>query len=293
MKSFKNMYGVDYMKRAIIQKIFFALFILLVNLSLTVPIKAVETAESIEVSYQQFLNNLDSKYLNEKVPFLLKTEWSQAGTYAKYTPTKVRLGCWPTAIAQILFYHKLFPKGKVSYRCSDGYQINENLESYQFNLNSFVNRIEDNTAKESVEQVTKYSYFTAVVMQKDFGTGHHILKGNDFQDFKNILQAHFKCMVNVYQFYKGSFVVKRNTVIKTIKEEIDAARPVAFWFGNQYDWGHAVVIDGYLEKGNLFLVHINQGLGGSGNGVYDLFSPIIPSYEDMYWREILTINPKK
>jgi stress-induced morphogen len=173
-----------------------------------------------------------------------------------------------------------------------GIKINENLESYKFNWNLFVDKIESNTSQESIEQVAKYSYFTATVMQKDFGTGHHVLK-NGFQDYKDILQAHFKCQVNVYQFSDGSFIKEKNAVIKTIKEEINDTRPVAFWFGNQFDWGHAVVIDGYLEKGGQFLVHINQGLGGSGNGVYNLFSPIIPSYGDMYWREILTIRPKK
>jgi hypothetical protein len=290
MKSTKNMYGVDSMKRATFQKILFVLFILFINLGLTLPINAAETAESIKASYQRFLDNIDVKFFDEKVPYLLKTEWDQSGIYAMHTPTKVRVGCWATAVAQILYYHKLLPQGKVSYQCTEGYKIIENLNSYKFNWDLFVNKINDNTIKESIDQVAKYSYYTAVVMQKDFGIGGHVLKGNNF---KNLLESHFDCKVNEYQFLEGSFLKERNKIVKIIKEELAAARPVAFFFGNQYDWGHAVVIDGYLEKDNHFLVHINQGLGGSGNGIYKLFDPIIPSYGDMYWRVIMTIKPKK
>jgi hypothetical protein len=289
----KNMCGVDFMNGSTFQKIIFALLILFINLGLTVPINATETAESIKASYQRFLDNIDVKYFNEKVPYLLKTEWDQAGIYAKYTPTKVRVGCWATAVSQILYYHKLLPKGKVSYQCTDGYMINENLKSYKFDLNSFVNKIEDNTSIESIDQVAMYSYFTAVAMRKDFGTGHHFLTDDGFTGIIKVLENHFNCSVKIYQFGENSFLKEKHKIIQVVKDEINNSRPVAFWFGNQYDWGHAVVIDGYLQKGNLFLVHINQGLGGSGNGVYDLFTPIIPSYGDMYWRAILTIKPKK
>ena len=123
-------------------------------------------------------------------------------------------------------------------------------------------------------QVAKYSYFTAAAIQKDFGVGGHVLKG---KSFKNLLESHFDCTVTEYQFLQGSFLKERSKVVKIIKKEIAAARPVAFFFGNQYDWGHAVVIDGCLEKNKHFSVHINQGLGGPGNGVYELFDPVIPS----------------
>lgn len=275
------------MKKVTFQKIFVAVFVLFISLGVSRSLMAAETAESIKDSYQRFLNNVDKKFFEEKVPFLLKTEWDQAGIYAKYTPTKVRVGCWSTAVAQILYYHKVLPQGKVSYQCTEGYKIIENLNSYKFNWDLFLNKIDDNTLEKSIDQVAKYSYLTA---EKDFGIGGHVLKGNNF---KNLLESHFDCKINEYEFLKGSFLKERNKVVQIIKEEISATRPLAFWFGNQYDWGHAVVIDGYVEKGDLFLVHINQGLGGPGNGIYDLFAPIIPSYGDMYWRAILVIKPKK
>jgi hypothetical protein len=280
------------MKKTIYQKIIFVVFILTVNLSLAIPLKAAETTESIKASYKRFFENLDLKYIDKKIPFLLKTEWDQAGIYARYTPTRVRVGCWSTAVAQIFYYHKLLPKSTVSYQCEEGYQINENLESYQINWDMFVNKIDDKTSEESVGQVAKYSYLTAVAMRKDFGTGHHNLGGNGFKAFKNILETHFDCIVNVYQYDKGIFKQEKSQIVKIIRKEVKASRPVALWIGNP-KWGHAVVIDGYLKKGDLFLVHINQGMGGPGNGVYDLFSPIVPRYGDMYWREILTIKPKR
>lgn len=278
------------MKRATIQKSFFILSVLSISLSLIVPIRAAETVESIQTAYEHFLDRIDVKYISEKIPHILKTEWDQASIYALYTPTKVRVGCWATVVAQILYYHKLLPHGNVSYQCTEGYKITENLNFYRFNWGQFVDKIDDNSSKDSVAQVAKYSYYTAAALQKDFGVGGHVLKG---KSFKNLLESHFDCMVTEYEFLQGSFLNARSKIVKIVKEEIAAARPVAFWFGNQYDWGHAVVIDGYIEKDDLFLVHINQGLGGSGNGAYNLFAPIIPSYGDMYWREILTIKPKK
>ena len=242
-----------------------------------------------------FLDRIDVKYINEKVPFLIKTEWDQAGVYAKYTPTKVRVGCWSTAIAQILYYHKLIPKGKVNYKCSEGYLIKEDFDSYKFDLDLFVNKIDDNTPKKSIDQVAMYSYFTAVAIEKDFGTGLYsaIKTGWTGEDFIKYIERHYDCKVSSYSFKNNLFIQENEKVKKVVRNEINSGRPLMFFFGNQYDWGHAVVIDGFLEKGDLFLVHINQGLGGSGNGVYNLFSPIIPSYADMYRREILTIKPQK
>lgn len=284
------------MKRTAIQKILYVLFIVSIGLSLIVPIKAAEDAESNKVLYQRFLSYLDLKYINEKIPFLLKTEWDQAGIYAKYTPAKIRVGCWSTAAAQILYYHRLLPHGKVSYQCTEGYKIIENLNSYSFNWDLFVNKIDDHTPTESIEQVAKYSYFVAVVMRKDFGVGGHVGFWHDgFFDssyFVEMLQENYDCNVKAHIFRDNTFLKDKDEIQKIIKNEIEASRPVIFHFGAGTN-GHAVVIDGFSEQKGLFLVHINQGLGGMGNGVYNLFRPMAKNGVDMERRDILTIKPSK
>jgi len=45
---------------------------------------------------------------------LVKTKWKQMGGFEKYTPDHLRLGCWSTALAQIVYFHKLKPFGTVS-----------------------------------------------------------------------------------------------------------------------------------------------------------------------------------
>src|SRR5436190_1077651 len=47
--------------------------------------------------------------------FLLRTHWYQDGPFAGLTPNHEHVGCWSTAYAQILFYHRLKPHGHVTY----------------------------------------------------------------------------------------------------------------------------------------------------------------------------------
>src|SRR5689334_17210302 len=54
---------------------------------------------------------------------LLHTHWYQDGPFARFTPQQERLGCWSTAYAQILFYHRLPPTGHVAYTCSSGLKV--------------------------------------------------------------------------------------------------------------------------------------------------------------------------
>lgn len=270
-------------------RIVLGLLLLVFIIFITVPTNASETAESIAESTSFFINNLNLISGNEEIPYLLKTEWDQAGKYAMYTPAKVRVGCWSTAIAQILCYHKLFPKGIVGYKCTEGYQINENLESYGFDWNQFVNKIDDTTPQTSIDQIAKYSYFVAVVIRKDFGTGSYLM--NDLT-YKNVLEKHFRCIATEYYFKNYLFNKKKTKIIKLIKSEINASRPIMFYFTDWKNVTHAVVIDGYSEKNDLFLVHINQGLGGGGNGNYNLFDSISQLGNDMKFRFLLTIKPR-
>src|SRR5262245_10529370 len=98
--------------------------------------------------------------------YLLKTQWYQDGPFAQFTPNRVRVGCWSTAYAQILYYHRLKPTGRVTYECSSGHKIDVNLDQYPFDWNKFAGSVTPATPQETVEQLAQYSFATAAVVRK-------------------------------------------------------------------------------------------------------------------------------
>lgn len=238
--------------------------------------------------------------------FLLKTHWGQGGIYTRYAPEDHVQGCWSTALAQILYYHRLKPSGVVDYTCSKGYRIQENLSGYDFIWNEFENRITANSPIESIEAVSKYSYFTAVAIHKDFGTG----KYREMVNPGPLLEKHFNCITEFYGSFTGKtpfnedqlkaiaqkenirHLIGADSVRLVIKREIDERRPVYLHIGNFTTYGHSTVIDGYQEKDNIFYVHINYGSGGFRTGWYDLFKPIDVE-DDINLRAFITIKPGK
>ncbi|MEI9942696.1 MAG: C10 family peptidase [Chitinophagaceae bacterium] len=98
------------------------------------------------------------------------------GGFEKYTPDSLRVGCWSTALAQIVYFHQLKPFGHVQYTSRNGYQIKETMDSSQFNFDLFATTIDSTTPEEIVNQLAKYNYYAALVMQKDFGTDRYMNK---------------------------------------------------------------------------------------------------------------------
>jgi len=214
---------------------------------------------------------------------LIETLWGQRDEFARFSPDNQRLGCWSTAIAQMLYYHRLKPTGRVYYKCSLGYIINENLDSHQFDWDLFVNEIGPRTSENSINEVALYSCFTSVAIQKDFGTGTYVLSHNDRA---GAIASCFNCLSKIYK--NSSYSI--NDIKAIIIRERDAQRPVML---HLRDLGrskyHAVVIDAYrIDQGTLS-VHINMGWKGKDNGWYD-FNKSILDYDDHTYRRILTIT---
>lgn len=126
--------------------------------------------------------------------YLLKTRWYQDGPFAQFTPNHERVGCWSTAYGQILYYHRLKPSGRVTYDCSSGQQIDVNLDQYRFDWDHFADAVSANTAKSTVEQMARFSFATAAVVRKDFGTGHYKRVLSSVAD----LETHFAVDAEIY-----------------------------------------------------------------------------------------------
>lgn len=239
-----------------------------------------------------------------KAAFLLKTNWDQWGTYARYTPDNQVLGCWSTALSQILYYYRLKPFGTVSYTCSKGYIIKDTLSAYQLSWNDFRTSIEDNSAPKAIDAVARYSYLTALAIRKDFGTSKYLEMINPAP----LIARHFDCKATFYASFTGNIpfseeqmkliaekeqiqhVIDKAQIKLLIKNEIGHRRPVYFHMGNFTSYGHSTVIDGYFERKNTFYVHINYGAGGFRTGWYDLFKSIDVE-DDIRLRAFITIEP--
>jgi hypothetical protein len=228
---------------------------------------------------------------------LLTTTWGQDGAtkYALYSPGHWRLGCWSTAFAQILYYHRLAPHGSVSYNCTTyGYHISENLNSYSFDWNLFVNSINSGTPQASVQQVAKYSYYASVVIEKDFGTGDYVLS---HLGRANALEDHYNCETSLSALgwsFDGHSIhyYTMSDLEGIVEDELNAGCPVMLHIRNTDSdpTYHAVALDGWRTQSGNFQVHVNMGHEGSEDGWYN-FAGTIGDYNDTSYREIVTIRP--
>lgn len=226
-----------------------------------------------------------SKCLSDK-QCLTTTRWQQMGGFQKCTPDSLRLGCWSTALAQIVYYHKLKPFGSVQYTSSKGFVINETIDSSIFNFSLFASTIDSLSTEATVNQLAKYNYYAALAVQKDFGTDHYI---NSLAT-AGLLEKHYRIKVKRYIAWHKYVPNTLGKLEKIIYNEINNKRPVFLHFANLKDFGHSVVVDGYCYKDGAFMVHTNQGQGGPDDGWYDFHKGIIKK-DDNELRVIYTIEP--
>ena len=242
---------------------------------------------------------------NRLIGPLLETKWGQRGEYARFAPQKktgsndrFRLGCWSTALAQILYYHRLKPFGTVGYHtrksCTDNKscKIDQSLRDYDFDWNEFVDEIVENSTPENkIKEVARYCYYTAVVVEKDFGTGSYKLTHSKRA---NAVSTHYNTIAHLYSTKKNKDSL--GEIKQIICEEIINARPLMMHMRSVKVGGkrhyHAVVVDGAGYIGQRFIIHINMGLMGRDNAWYD-FDHIDETYNDYNYREIITIKPLK
>ncbi len=217
---------------------------------------------------------------------LTKTHWKQMGGFEKYTPDSLRTGCWSTALAQIVYYHKLKPYGHIEYTSRQGYKINENIDSLLFNFTLFTPTINATTSKESVNQLAKYNYYAALAVQKDFGTDRYMNKLTP----ASLLEAHYNLKVARYISWHQIVPNTLGKLEKIIYNEINHKRPVFLHFANLKDFGHSVVIDGYCYKDGAFMIHTNQGQGGPTDDWYNFYKGILRT-DDNALRVVYTFKP--
>ncbi len=228
---------------------------------------------------------LPEKKAMEKINIgpLLETEWGQRGHFAKPSPD-VRLGCWSTALAQILYHHRLKPSGEIEYKGSK-HRISEKLD-YNFNWEKFSPNLLKEQSEEKIKETALYVYYTSIVIGKDFGTSSYIGK-SDFRRQK--LTSHYKCTTRAYRTYREGLPAVKAAIISELKEN----RPLMVYISGS-ESSHAMVIDGVDTTGGRFMVHMNMGWDGKDNGWYDFDKPVKTRYGsfDHVDRWVLSLSPQ-
>lgn len=218
---------------------------------------------------------LDKGIIKVDTP-LIKTHWKQMGGFESYTPDHLRLGCWSTALAQIVYYHKLKPFGRVKYTSHNGYRINENVDSSTIDLSKIVDKIDSSTSAAKLQQTAKYNYYAALAVQKDFGTDRYMNKLAS----ASLLEQHYKVKVSRFISWRGMLPYGTSKLEKVICTELDFKRPVFLHFSDLENFGHSVVIDGYYWRKDDLIVHLNQGQGGPQDGWYDFNKAILKARDN-------------
>lgn len=216
---------------------------------------------------------------------LLTTTWAQRGAYAQFAPQDERLGCASTAFAQIMFFHRLCPTGSVSYQApgfpTTAMDYDQQAKKGLCDWSQFTAAPKEGTTE--MTAVARYSYAAALTMEKKWGTGSYML-------------THAQRIASAEKHYnvKGQIVLAdapETEQIQAIKEEVDNQRPLQMHIRNKKETEfHFVVIDGYKQNNDKFMVHLNLGHGGGDNGWFD-FHAAIKGYDDINYHELWKITP--
>jgi hypothetical protein len=210
---------------------------------------------------------------NIKGDYLLKTAWGGSSPFNAFAPEGTTLGCHANAFAQVMYFHRLAPYGKVSYKCKNGTLISEDFSDYTPQWDTFaLNKKSSDENASATEQTARFMYYVASVIRKDFGTDQYVDYADDYH--KKAIESHFRCILTAYaKEVKSSIshaLKEKIDLIKLMRTEIDAKRPVGFYYTDRKGGGHAVVIDGYTVKNGKIYFHVNFGWFGRSDGWYRL-----------------------
>ncbi len=231
------------------------------------------------------------------VDYLINTEWEQRGDipydYNFYCPNntdtgnKERLGCWSVAIAQIinykLQYYSLQSVGNVDYWCTEDFidpqHILSDLDATHYDWTKMVNKLDATSTAEELENVRRILYDTAIVIQKNFGTGWHFTTHGFFPDVSRLINE----LITHFPAINDQTIFIENPLGElTIVNEIDHSRPIMLYMHDTP--GHAVVLDGYkyedVDGVETFFVHLNYGWGEGNHGNNDPIEDAWYPYHD-------------
>ena len=196
---------------------------------------------------------------------LLTCKWGQSEPYNLLTPMDTDnegkqvhcvTGCGATAMAQVMFYHKLPSAKAIPAYTTETKKIKvDELPDYDFNWDIIKDTYGDNDSEESRQEVAKLMRYCGQSIQMDYTAG---------SSGATLTPTAF---IRYFGYSKQARDIDRKDYTHTewdqlMYDELVAGRPVLY-----YDSAHGFVVDGCDAQG---LFHINWGWDGGSDGYFRL-----------------------
>ena len=206
----------------------------------------------------------------ESIAPLITTKWHQHAPFNNLCPTdpyfgeKSVTGCFATAMAQIMYYHKWPEQGVGSHSYEwEGQTLTADFgaTTYQWNKMKDTYDVDDEDPDDAVATLMYHCGVASGIQYSLYGSAAW-MNGDEH----NLLVNYFNYSHSATQIWAD----KAKMLDAILYKELSAMRPVFFAGG-----GHAFICDGY-DNGYF---HFNFGWGG-GSDDYYLLSAITPGYYD-------------
>lgn len=220
------------------------------------------------------------------IPVMLTCQWNQGSPYNMYCPKffdtgeTCVTGCVATAMAQIMYYHRVRSVRSVqanipSYTCTTNWQnygkmtvqgIPKNSPIDWNDMTDTYNSRSTDAAKRAVANLMKYC---GVSVEMDYGRSSTGGSGAVSQHVVTALKKYFGYDAGASYVYRSNY--SDDAWDELIYNELANGRPVHY-SGRGTSGGHAFVCDGYDGDGYY---HFNWGWGGYCDGNF-LLSDLTP-----------------
>ena len=247
------------------------------------------TREAIRTNTPRTTTAPDPSKYKRDVAALVTSNWGQDTPYNDLCPdapysnswygsgtARAVTGCVATAMAQILYYHKAPAHGVGTH--SVGVPFDYPTATYTFDFgnatfdwdNMLDNYTQGNYNSTEANAVATLMYACGIASDMQYapdGSGTYTENASDG------LKRNFGLSEDVHVEDRSKY--SEADWMNLVYNEVDAGRPILYTGVSGYDGGHAFVLDGYNNKGQ---VHINWGWDGSDNGMYDIATLAVENY---------------
>ena len=244
------------------------------------------------------------------VPLITFHTWTQDGgvylpngtrssiTYNQYTPAENGqhsvTGCTATATAQVIYYwgYEQNIAGQSITIKSISFDSSDQYTSYSMGINidgdaqangflSFTQlneKLSDIKYQLDPDEIAALSFGVGVKLQSDYGVDG---TGAAY-DVSFMRSIGFTATLSAYEYDSNGLLISSLINLKQeITDNMQSGHPVLIAMEDvDYDYRHAVIIDGYNSGNDTF--HFNMGWGGYDDGWYTL-SNLPAGYDKIYW----------
>ena len=227
----------------------------------------------------------DAPYNNLCPDAPYSSQWGGSGTARAVT------GCVATAMAQILYYHKAPLHGVGTHSVGVPFDYPTATYTFDFGNTTFdwdnmIDEYSGNYTPEQANAVATLMYACGIASDMQYapdGSGTYTKNASDG------LKRNFGLSEDVHVEDREN--TSEPDWMDMVYNEVDNGRPILYTGVSGWDGGHAFVLDGYNQNGQ---VHINWGWDGSDNGMYDIATLSVESYSFSSYQDMcIGISPER